>query len=240
MPEHVHLLVSEPEEARLSTAIQALKQSVSRSLALRHPESFWQARYYDFNVWSDRKRIEKLRYMHLNPGCPAHELCALGWKPVVRGLVARPEDWQWSSFRHYQTGVERAVEIESEGTAHRREKMGIRPRCGPAQCIASRPSKLGRATPTWRFKMGRPPASKVVACLVLGVVGDVQRLNLAEELVAFGVIGGELVETFAEGIQLEADTLTANPVVVKVTAHRNISGGKCPHLGSGSSLTHLR
>ncbi len=100
MPEHVHLLVSEPDGARLSTAIQALKQSVSRSLALRHAEPFWQARYYDFNVWSDRKRIEKLRYIRRNP--------------VTRGLVAKPEDWQWSSFRHYQTGVEAAVEIESE------------------------------------------------------------------------------------------------------------------------------
>jgi hypothetical protein len=26
----------------------------------------WQKRFYDFNVWSERKRIEKLRYMHRN------------------------------------------------------------------------------------------------------------------------------------------------------------------------------
>jgi putative transposase len=37
-----------------------------------------------------RKRIEKLRYLHPNP--------------VKRGLVAAPEDWAWSSFRHYITG----------------------------------------------------------------------------------------------------------------------------------------
>ena len=30
-------------------------------LPLRH---FWQRRFYDFNVWSARKRIEKLRYIH--------------------------------------------------------------------------------------------------------------------------------------------------------------------------------
>jgi putative transposase len=24
--------------------------------------------------------------------------------PVVRGLVEKPEDWPWSSFRHYATG----------------------------------------------------------------------------------------------------------------------------------------
>jgi putative transposase len=100
MPEHMHLLVSEPEKGLLATAIQALKQSVSRSLALRAPEPFWQARYYDFNVWTEKKRIEKLRYMHRNP--------------VARGLVERPEDWAWSSFRHYAMGIEGVVEIESE------------------------------------------------------------------------------------------------------------------------------
>lgn len=112
MPEHVHLLATEPEAAPLSTALQALKQSVSRTLALRAAEPFWQARYYDFNVWTDKKRIEKLRYMHRNP--------------VVRGLVERPEDWQWSSFRHYATGIEGAVEIESEWTARKRELAGLR------------------------------------------------------------------------------------------------------------------
>jgi putative transposase len=116
MPEHVHLLVGEPEAAPLATALQALKQSVARRLALRAREAFWQARYYDFNVWTDRKRVEKLRYMHRNP--------------VTRGLVARPENWQWSSFRHYQTGAEGLVEIESEWTARRREAIGVRAKVG--------------------------------------------------------------------------------------------------------------
>jgi putative transposase len=123
MPEHVHLLVSEPEKEQLSTAIQALKQSVARRLALRSPEPFCQARYYDLNVWSNRKRVEKLKYIHRDP--------------VARGLVARPEDWRWSSYRHYLTGVEGGVEIESEWTARRREQMGIRPsiKAGPVQCF---------------------------------------------------------------------------------------------------------
>ena len=59
-------------------------------------------------------------------------------------------------------------------------------------------------------------APEVVACLELDVVGDVQRLNLAEELFAFGVMGVELVATFAEGVQLEADTLAANTVGVEL------------------------
>jgi len=113
MPGHVHLLLTELETKALFTALQALKQSVARSFALRAREPFWQARYYDFNVWSEEKRIEKLRYMHRNP--------------VVRGLVERPEEWPWSSFRHYATGVEGTVEIESDWTARRRERLGVRP-----------------------------------------------------------------------------------------------------------------
>ncbi|HZL66646.1 MAG TPA: hypothetical protein VFC29_04870, partial [Candidatus Limnocylindrales bacterium] len=47
----------------------------------------WQKRFYDFNVCTSKKRIEKLRYMHRNP--------------VKRGLAEKPEDWDWSSFRAY-------------------------------------------------------------------------------------------------------------------------------------------
>ena len=115
MPEHVHLLVSEPERALLAVALQMLKQISSRKLH-DYPGKgvFWQKRYYDFNVFSDRKRIEKLRYMHRNP--------------VKRGLVEKPEDWKWSSYRHYLTGVEGVVEVESEWTAAQRERMGIVPK----------------------------------------------------------------------------------------------------------------
>ncbi len=106
MPEHVHLLVGEPQHSSLSVALQVLKQQTSCTLKRQGEAQFWQRRYYDFNVWSDEKRIEKLRYMHQNP--------------VKRGLVAKPEDWRWSSFRHYATGEMGVVEIESEWTAHRR------------------------------------------------------------------------------------------------------------------------
>ena len=47
----------------------------------------WQPRFYDFNVWTARKRVEKLRYLHRNP--------------VKRGLVTAPELWRWSSYRAY-------------------------------------------------------------------------------------------------------------------------------------------
>jgi putative transposase len=57
----------------------------------------WQKRFYDFNVWTERKRIEKLHYMHRNP--------------VKRGLVSSPELWKWSSFRAYAFGEAGAVKV---------------------------------------------------------------------------------------------------------------------------------
>jgi hypothetical protein len=33
----------------------------------KRSEHVWQHRFYDFNVWTPQKRIEKLRYMHGNP-----------------------------------------------------------------------------------------------------------------------------------------------------------------------------
>jgi len=51
MPEHVHLLISEPERGSLALSLQMLKQVVSRKLGVTHgKEPFWQPRYYDFNV----------------------------------------------------------------------------------------------------------------------------------------------------------------------------------------------
>jgi putative transposase len=108
MPEHVHLLVGEPLVSSLSVALQVLKQKTSRKLKKKGEKQFWQRRYDDFNVHSEFKRVEKLRTMHRNP--------------VKRGLVAKPEDWEWSSFMHYATGKIGKVEIESEWTAWQREQ----------------------------------------------------------------------------------------------------------------------
>ena len=136
MPEHVHLLVSEPTTASLAVTLQVLKQQTSRKLKKPGTAQFWQRRYYDFNVWTKEKTVEELNYMHRNP--------------VERGLVAVPEDWRWSSFHHYATGETGTVEIES---ALDRPPSGVRARecrwralsptlgrrCGSPQ----RPSRMG-------------------------------------------------------------------------------------------------
>jgi REP element-mobilizing transposase RayT len=48
---------------------------------------FWQARFYDFNVYSQKKKIEKFKYTHANP--------------LKRGLVRHAKDWPWSSWAFY-------------------------------------------------------------------------------------------------------------------------------------------
>ena len=98
------MLLTEPEIGDPSVVMKVIKQrfarrfhrtwarSAAEQMALWESttDRIWQKRFYDFNVWSERKRIEKLRYMHRNP--------------VKRGLVERPEHWAWSSFRAYFYG----------------------------------------------------------------------------------------------------------------------------------------
>jgi len=115
MPEHVHLIISEPKKGTVSKTLQVLKQRMSRAMHGRRKNKsagqlllnfggradlahFWQRRFYDFNVWSWGKRKEKLEYMHRNP--------------VTRKLVAHPRDWPWSSWSFYEHGEEGLVRID--------------------------------------------------------------------------------------------------------------------------------
>ena len=116
MPEHVHLLISEPPKGNPSKVLQVLKQEVSHSLRgkrltplkqLRFPFSaaedkspaFWQRHFYDFNVWTEKKMREKLIYMHRNP--------------IARKLVTHPKDWPWSSWSHYARQESGLITIDS-------------------------------------------------------------------------------------------------------------------------------
>jgi putative transposase len=108
MPEHVHLLVYPGESlVQMSAFLQAVKVPVARK-AIRHlkdhasdwltrltvPEGrrvrhrFWQpGGGYDRNITSIETLRAMIEYIHANP--------------VRRGLVARAEDWEWSSARWY-------------------------------------------------------------------------------------------------------------------------------------------
>ena len=110
MPEDFHPLITEPEIGDPSVVMKVVKERFTRQLNQRRepasaqptlwdstPAPVWQKRFYDFNVWSEKKRIEKLRYMHRNP--------------VKRGLVIPPDQWKWSSFRAYWNGERGLVRV---------------------------------------------------------------------------------------------------------------------------------
>ena len=128
MPEHVHLLMSEPSKGNPSKVLQVLKQRVSRSLRKRRDKSnkqmelgfvreesespaFWQRRFYGFNVWSEKKLTEKLEYMHRNP--------------VDLELVRHPKDWPWSSWSFYEKGEKGLIEIGIAGAKERARERQI-------------------------------------------------------------------------------------------------------------------
>jgi putative transposase len=113
MPEHVHLLTNEPVTGTLAGFLQVFKQLTARELKSPSQKQFWRSRYYDFNVSSFEKFLEKLKYIHRNP--------------VKWGLAPKPGDYRWSSFNHYATGTFGTVEIESEWTARPREQDLTKP-----------------------------------------------------------------------------------------------------------------
>lgn len=152
MPEHIHLLISEPEVGDPSAVMKSLKQRVSRALRgkkkmaagqlglwaeqpLKRYAHFWQRRFYDFNVWSARKRNEKLNYMHFNP--------------VKRGLAQRPRDWAWSSYRFYWHG-ERGLCAPNPGWEPRNSR--VKPKPAP---FAKRAKDAAPSWFSWRLKENR-------------------------------------------------------------------------------------
>jgi REP-associated tyrosine transposase len=113
MPEHFHLLLWPSAEHNPSQILQKLQDRTALFILKtlkqnpEHPwcqkmlgrvrlpptvhhhahSRVWQRRGYDLNVWSPKKRDEKLKYMHNNP--------------VTRKLVSNPGEWPWSSWRYY-------------------------------------------------------------------------------------------------------------------------------------------
>ncbi len=124
MPDHLHLLLKPQPAESTSAILQQLKQRTAfRVLTIlranrRHPwchrmlgrlrlpasvhdraeYRVWQRRFYPFNVYSEKKRLEKLDYMHGNP--------------VSRRLVASPDEWPWSSWRFYYLGDDSVMRMD--------------------------------------------------------------------------------------------------------------------------------
>ncbi|HEY6291715.1 MAG TPA: transposase [Terriglobia bacterium] len=113
MPEHCRRLIWPSEHANPSRIMQTVEERTAKFILknlrenlqcrkmlgrFRLPASVhhhakdrvWQRKFYDLNIWSEKKRLEKLNYMHNNP--------------LKRGLVNDPGEWPWSSWRFYNLG----------------------------------------------------------------------------------------------------------------------------------------
>ena len=147
MPEHVHLLLSEPERGSLAEAIHYLKLSFSKrvktvaqvtSPRLGQPMAepgaqlrTWTTKH-NRNV-EHRDPFWQKQYHDRNVRDGREftiKLRYLHRNPVKRGLVKEAAQWKWSSFRHYFFREVGVVEIESEWTARDREvkALGLAPR----------------------------------------------------------------------------------------------------------------
>ena len=102
LPDHLHMLWCLPDgDTDYSSRIAAVKKRFTRAfLAGGGPESIvpegqrrhrlrgvWQRRFWEHTVRDQCDLRMHLDYIHANP--------------VKHGLVARPADWEWSSFHKY-------------------------------------------------------------------------------------------------------------------------------------------
>ena len=109
MPEHVHLMVRPRPGVKWATIAAGLKTSVGKLILNKWKKAgariltrlydargdlhFWQpGGGFDRNVRNDGELEKEIRYIHRNP--------------VVRELVEKPTDWEWSSARFWAARFE--------------------------------------------------------------------------------------------------------------------------------------
>ena len=131
VPEHTHVIVyphprGDDEPIPVSKLLHAFKKHVgfhgkqrlrdvwrlqgklwSRPLNAwatgpRNEQAIWNVRGYDSNIRTHKALLQKLDYCHKNP--------------LTRGLVERPEDWPWSSYRYYEFSDESLLKMDWGGS----------------------------------------------------------------------------------------------------------------------------
>ncbi|MBI1863279.1 transposase [Candidatus Microgenomates bacterium] len=91
MPDHYHLLVKSSSLPLVSKYIGDIQNSYSRyvNISRKRKGPLWQSRFRRVRVMSDAQLAHVTRYIHLNP--------------VTSYLCEKPQDWIYSSYRHYIT-----------------------------------------------------------------------------------------------------------------------------------------
>ena len=92
MPNHVHLLATPTFADSISKTFQSVGRRYVQYVNATYQRSgtLWEGRYRATVVDSARYLLTLMRYIELNP--------------VRAGMVAAPQDYRWSSFRHHALG----------------------------------------------------------------------------------------------------------------------------------------
>jgi putative transposase len=100
LPDHWHAVICVRYPKTISAVMGAIKVSSTRQINSRRKEAgrLWQGRFFDRALRTVREYNRAVEYIHMNP--------------VRRGLVAKPEDWFWSSVREYSGS------LQDEATRH--------------------------------------------------------------------------------------------------------------------------
>lgn len=85
MPNHVHGMIETMPGHPLDKVLHSWKSFTAKEAnrILKRRATFWQTEYHDRFIRDDDHYGNVLRYIEFNP--------------VIAGLVAKPEDWRWSS-----------------------------------------------------------------------------------------------------------------------------------------------
>ncbi len=101
LPDHLHCLWTLPDDVDYSIRWSAIKGGFTRrylaaggTQGVRSPSRWkkgeaavWQRRFWEHTIRNDKDLRRHYDYIHYNP--------------VKHGLVQRPYDWPWSTFRRY-------------------------------------------------------------------------------------------------------------------------------------------
>ena len=158
--------------------MKSVKLAATNALGRLRGEAgqLWQPRFFDHALRTVQDYWEKVEYIHLNP--------------VRRGLVARPEDWTWSS----------AAEYSGASPEEQRRRCGLvitgydyQRRARPASDLRRLDA---RANPTSR----RPKGGVCATPALLGEISD-EAIDLTVRRAKAGKSRGTLRRRYTERVR---------------------------------------
>ncbi len=89
MPTHLHFILGEEKDGGISKFMANILNSYTKYFNLRYKRKgpLWESRFKYVLIETDEQLLHLTRYIHLNP--------------TTAGLVPKPENWEFSSYREF-------------------------------------------------------------------------------------------------------------------------------------------